>query len=272
MGLVIRKPKGAAREYSAHSVSIYRKCSNGCQYCYLNRGFSCVTLGSGTPVLRSCFKNEEDAIAKFKRELLKNREQLIKDGGIFFCFTTDPCLKETFHSTDVCAQFALNEGVPVTILTKKVEWVYNMDVRKNLLKLGAETGLLCVGFTLTGRDDKEPFADSNHERCLAMRELHDFLGIKTFASIEPIVQFNKSFGMMVETQQYCDLFKIGLMSGVKKDYYNDDDLSKFIANLATLFDEYGTKMYIKESIRKRFDNPIINAISVSSDYNIFVEK
>ena len=78
--------------------------------------------------------------------------------------------------------------------------------------------------------------------------------------------------MMVETQKYCDLFKIGLMSGVKKDYYNDDDLSKFIANLATLFDEYGTKMYIKESIRKRFDNPIINAISVSSDYNIFVEK
>ncbi len=268
-GIVIKTPKGAAGEYAKHSVSIYRRCKNQCEYCYLDKGIGCKTLGHGTPELRSCFKDEADAINKFKRELIDNREQLIKDGGVFFCFTTDPCLPETINVTNQCAKIAILEGVPVTILTKMAWWIYEKEYRKSILEFGKQTGLLCVGFTLTGRDDKEPFADSNRERVIALKDLH-FMGIKTFASIEPIIQFNKSMSMIRETLGFCDLYKIGLLSKVKKDYYDDEDLAKFVAKLATLYDEEGIKMYIKESIRRRMNNhPIISTISVSSDFNIF---
>lgn len=273
MGVVLKNPKGAALEYAKHSVSIYRKCPNACRYCYLNRGVGSKTLGTGNPVLRSCFKNEEQAIETFKKEVLKERETLIKDGGVFFCFTTDPCLPQTIDVTKECAIFAMNEGVPVTILTKMVDWAYKYEYIESILKLGKKTGLLCVGFTLTGRDDMEPFADNNQDRIYAMQDIHD-MGIKTFASIEPIIQFNKSLAMIRETLGYCDLYKIGLMSKCGKGYYEVADCIQFIENVNKLIwnDENCAKVYWKESIRKFTDNYLslgLQPICVGSDYNIF---
>lgn len=275
MGLVLRNPEGKTLEYAKHAVSIYRRCSNQCEYCYLDKGQGSTTLGHGTPELRTCFYNEDDAIKKFKKELLKNREQLIKDGGIFFCFTTDPCLRETINVTRECAKEAMLEGVPVTILTKMAWWIYEKEYRKEILEVGKQTGLLCVGFTLTGRDDKEPYADNNHERVLAMKEIH-FMGIKTFASIEPILQFNKSLAMIRETLGSCDLYKIGLLSKCGKDYYEHDDALKFVNNVNNLLmdDMNCAKVYYKESIRKFLDYDLIlglQPICVGADFNIFTD-
>lgn len=275
MGLVLRNPEGKALEYAKHAVSIYRRCSNQCEYCYLDKGQGSTTLGHGTPELRTCFYNEDDAIKKFKKELLKNREQLIKDGGIFFCFTTDPCLRETINVTRECAKEAMLEGVPVTILTKMAWWIYEKEYRKEILEVGKQTGLLCVGFSLTGRDDKEPYADNNHERVLAMKEIH-FMGIKTFASIEPILQFNKSLAMIRETLGSCDLYKIGLLSKCGKDYYEHDDALKFVNNVNNLLmdDMNCAKVYYKESIRKFLDYDLIlglQPICVGADFNIFTD-
>ena len=276
MGLVIKNPKKAAGEYAKHSVSIYRRCPNQCLYCFLDKGIGKGTLGSGKPELRTCFYNEDDAVKKFQRELLKNREQLIKDGGVFFCLITDPCLPDTINATKPCAMMAMNEGVPVTILTKMVSWVYKYEFQESILELGKQTGLLCVGFTLTGRDDMEPNADPNLERILAMQLLHEDFKIKTFASIEPIIQFNKSLAMIRETLGFCDLYKIGLMSKCGKGYYEVDDAIKFIENVNKLLmnDDNCAKVYWKESIRKLTDNYLslgLQPISVSSDYNIFTD-
>ena len=276
MGTVLKLPKGAAMEYAKHSVSIYRRCSNQCLYCYLDKGQGCTTLGHGKPELRTCFKDEEAAISKFNKELLKDWEQLIKDGGVFFCFITDPCLPETINATMRCSQIAMREGVPVTILTKMTDWVYDTMYQNNILEHGRRTGLLCVGFTLTGRDDQEPFASPNIERIKAMKIIHDEWHIKTFASIEPIIQFNKSLAMIRETLGFCDLYKIGLMSKCGKGYYEVDDAIKFIENVNKLLmnDDNCAKVYWKESIRKLTDNYLslgLQPISVSSDYNIFTE-
>lgn len=277
MGLVIKSPKKAAAEYAKHSVSIYRHCPNQCAYCYLDKGISKGTLGSGTPELRTCFYNEDDAVQKFNRELLKNREQLIKDGGVFFCFITDPCLPDTINATMRCAQIAMREAVPVTILTKMTDWVYESLYQNNILEQGRRTGLLCVGFTLTGRDDQEPFASPNIERINAMRIIHDKWKVKTFASIEPIIQFNKSLAMIRETIGFCDLYKIGLMSKCGKGYYEVDDAIKFIVNVNCLLmnDMNCAKVYYKESIRKFTDYDLslgLQPISVGSDYNIFTDR
>ena len=276
MGLVIKSPKKAAAEYAKHSVSIYRHCPNMCRYCYLDKGISKGTLGSGTPELRTCFYNEDDAVQKFNRELVKNREQLIKDGGVFFCFITDPCLPDTINATMRCAQIAMRESVPVTILTKMTDWVYESLYQNNILEQGRRTGMLCVGFTLTGRDDQEPYASPNIERIKAMRIIHDVWKVKTFASIEPIIQFNKSLAMIRETLGFCDLYRIGLMSKCGKGYYEVDDAIKFIENVNNLLmnDMNCAKVYYKESIRKFTDYYLslgLQPISVGSDFNIFTD-
>lgn len=247
-----------------------------CRYCYLDKGISKGTLGSGTPELRTCFYNEDDAVQKFNRELVKNREQLIKDGGVFFCFITDPCLPDTINATMRCAQIAMREAVPVTILTKMTDWVYESLYQNNILEQGRRTGMLCVGFTLTGRDDQEPYASPNIERIKAMRIIHDVWKVKTFASIEPIIQFNKSLAMIRETLGFCDLYRIGLMSKCGKGYYEVDDAIKFIENVNNLLmnDMNCAKVYYKESIRKFTDYYLslgLQPISVGSDFNIFTD-
>lgn len=270
---VIKNPRGAAVEYAKHSFSAYKRCTNGCAYCYLNRGVLSKELGTGTPELRSCFKSEDDVVRKFESELKAQKEQLIADGGIFFSFITDPCLPETIGLTRRCAIMAIENDVPVTILTKMAYWPL-ADSSKEMLALGAETELLCVGFTLTGHDEMEPNADPTYARADGMRYLHEH-GIKTFASIEPIIDFDSSLKMIEKTIGFCDLYRIGLRSGVKSDYYDNRKLCFFIGQVEGLINvkHSNAKVYWKESVRERvsFSDPDYwtSRNNVNSDYNIF---
>ena len=266
--IVLRKPKGAAAEYAQRSFSAYKRCPNHCSYCYLNRAPLNKEFGTGVPELRKRFKDDDSVVERFRLEVANERETLIKGGGIFFSFITDPCLPQTLSLTKRCALIAIEQGVPVTILTKMAEWVHD-EVNRDFITKCSASGLVCFGFTLTGRDDMEPFADNNIKRILAMDMLHH-AGIKTLASIEPIIQFNKSMGMIRDTIGFCDIYKIGLMSGCKKDYYDDENLLKFMEGLRELHKSYGITMYIKDSIRERLgDDYLASFPCVGSDYNIF---
>lgn len=273
---VIKSPRGAAAEYAKHSFSAYKRCTNACEYCYLNRGVLSKALGTGTPELRSCFKNEDEVVRKFEKELKSQKEQLIADGGVFFSFITDPCLPETIGLTRRCAIMAMVNGVPVTILTKMSYWAL-AESSKEMFATGAETGLLCVGFTLTGHDEMEPNADPSYARADAMRYLHE-KGIKTFASIEPIIDFDNSLLMIEKTIDFCDFFRIGLRSGVKADNYSNDKLCFFIGQVEGLIElkHSNAKVYWKESVRERvsFADPDYwtSRNNVSADYNIFKES
>lgn len=272
---VIKSPRGAAAEYATHSFSAYKRCSNGCTYCYLNRGVLSKELGTGTPELRSCFKSDDDVAMKFEKELIARRDELIADGGIFFSFITDPCLPETISLTQICAVMAMKNGVPVTILTKMAYWPL-AESSKEMLTVGAETKLLCVGFTLTGHDEMEPNADPTYARADGMRYLHEH-GIKTFASIEPIIDFDSSLKMIEKTIGFCDLYRIGLRSGVKADYYDNEKLCFFIGQVEGLMElkQSKEKVYWKESVRERvhFSDPDYwtSRNYVNANYNMFTQ-
>lgn len=271
---VIKSPRGAAAEYAKHSFSAYKRCTNGCTYCYLNRGVLSKELGTGTPELRSCFKSEEEVVKKFTKEVVARRDELIADGGIFFSFITDPCLPETISLTRRCAIISMLNDVPVTILTKMTNWVYNKSWFLDLLEEGERTGLLCVGFTLTGHDEMEPKADPNDARISAMKLLHD-QGIRTFASIEPVIDFDSSLSMIEKTIDFCDLYRIGLRSGVKADYYDNEKLCFFIGQVEGLMElkQSKAKVYWKESVRERVvfadADYWTSRNNVNADYNIF---
>lgn len=246
-GKAVYRPKGKAGEYARWAANLYVGCSNGCTYCYCKKGVMNHAMGQDEPQLKKCFRDGHDAIWTFRMELMRNRDDIIREGGIFFSFTTDPCLLKTWRTHFDCIVFALAAGVPVTILTKCVGWLDEPYTR--LLWSNDEfKKILCVGFTLTGMDELEPDAASNDERIEAMEMLHD-KGILTFASIEPVIDIKKSLEMITRTRSICDLHKIGLLTGEKR-YYSSFDVADFMTDILYLsrYTNPIRKVYFKDSV------------------------
>lgn len=271
-GKAIYNPAGKAGEYAEWACNFYVGCSNGCEYCYCKKGRSIKWLGGDTPTLKKCFRDEDHALEVFQKELAANLDELRKH-GLFFSFTTDPMLRETQTLTMNAAGIALNSGVPVKILTKCASWVknwiwwFNNSNSDNAAK--EWRNLIAIGFTLTGHDELEPNTSPNAERIEAMRNLHA-AGFKTFASIEPIIDVADSLDMMAETQGFCDLYKVGLMSGKK---YPKTDIWYLISELSK-FAQTRRNIYIKDSVLKavKMNRAELPDYFVNRDHNLFAIK
>jgi DNA repair photolyase len=262
-GKAIYQPSGKAGEYSAWACNFYVGCSNGCTYCYCKQPPLSHTAGGDVPTLKKYFKHETHAIEVFIKELKAHLPELQRD-GLFLSFTTDPMLPEALAMTYDAMATARCYGVPCKILTKCTEWVDDF-----IGTMGADNNAQwAFGFTLTGHDELEPGASTNAERIEAMRKLHD-AGFKTFASIEPVIDFESSRVMIEACYEFCDLFKIGLQSG-KKYYHNI--IMRFLERLVSpVFAEAGVKFYLKNSLLKqaRIDREGLPSNFVGRDYNLF---
>ncbi|PWB01655.1 hypothetical protein C5O23_08875 [Duncaniella muris] len=260
-GNAIYNPSGKAGEYAAWACNFFTGCSNDCEYCYCKKGFL-AKVWSDKAQLKKCFKDRDHALEVFTREIDANLEAL-QASGLFFTFTSDPMLQETRDLTLEAIFTANSRGIPVQILTKRADFLDHQSMKA--LKLIA--GSIAWGFTLTGHDELEPGASSNIERLHAMKRLHDW-GFKTFASIEPVVDFASAFSMINLSLGYCDLYKIGLMSGKR---YNAQERSEAHFLLDMLKEAPG-RYYLKDSLIKfleidRADLPADKFVSV--EFNIF---
>lgn len=217
--LSIYQPQGKAGEYASWACNLYTGCSNSCSYCYCRAGHL-GKLWTPYPQLKKSFKNEEHAYTVFLRELKQNKDALRRD-GLFFSFTTDPMLPQTRKLTWNCILTAINNVIPVSVLTKRADFFEDIHIDKWI-----RHDNLAWGFTLTGMDHEEPMASTNAERIDAMRQLH-MMGFKTFASLEPVIDPSRTIRIYTLLQEYgcCDLVKVGLQSG-RKDTYPDGSIGE----------------------------------------------
>ena len=239
-------PKGAAFEYGTVGCNFYNGCTHGCEYCYLKRGVLSKALGKSEVTLKKHFKDEGDALEKFKYDCDTYTDYL-KKTGIFFSFSTDPFIKETYLLTAEAVKYAASKGIYSKVLTKNgdfdlLQWAA-VDMVPQELRY-----YVAYGFTLTGVDSYEGNAPRNVHRIETMARLKE-KGFRTFASIEPIVYTDDSLRMVKLAVNVCDHFKIGLQSGVKKDYYDLDSILTFIVNVMSYTNGKST-VYWKESVRK----------------------
>ena len=276
-GKALYTPKGAAREYAAVGCNFYTGCPHNCDYCYLKRGAPSKQLGGTEVKLKKCFKNQDDAAMTLCKEVDKHLDYL-RRVGLFLSFTTDPLIPQTRELSKFTILSCVQQrGIPVTLLTKNADFIDDGVFFSWMMTLLEEDRKkVAFGFTLTGRDDMEPMASTNQKRIETMRRMKE-LGFRTWASIEPIIQFNKSLSVIRESVRFCDHYKIGLRSGVKKDYYDDEELREFVRNVhMALVDAEREHManptvYWKESVRKRYGSDLMkqDRFAVDIDYNIF---
>lgn len=265
-GKAIYRPQGKAGEYSEWACNFYTGCSNNCQYCYCKRGVQS-HVWSTEPSLKKCFKNERDAISVFRKELAANLDEL-RDKGIFFSFSTDPMIPgKTLELTLEAASYAIAEKVPVQILTKRVDWVEDEAWKESILPTkDSYKDYIAFGFTITGCDELEPYASPNMERIKTMLDLH-MAGYKTFASVEPVIKVDASWAMINVISGWCDLIKVGLLSG-KKEYGKEG--VEFLFEMIKA-DVRGSKFYLKDSFIDLLgiDRGTLPDHCVDSSYNIF---
>lgn len=258
-GKALYQPKGKAKEYSPWAVNFYTGCSNDCDYCYCKRGVLGHTW-STTPRLKKCFKDEEHALEIFCKELIDNLGPL-RDKGLFFSFTTDPLLSKTKALTWAGVALCQSHNVPVKILTKS-------SLAPDEIPDFPNKKQIAFGFTLTGADDLEPGASTNDERIKAMKILHQ-KGYKTFASIEPVIDPIRARQIILITSGYCELYKVGLISGKGKNFYYRYQIEIFWRWLKVMA-KFGVKIYPKDSLLKYLGIERANLKNfVTADYNFF---
>ena len=283
---ILSRPKGNAEEYGRWSVNPYIGCNNGCLYCYLKKGPSGAYLGQDKPVLKKGVVNNEHAYHLAMAEIIEHRDEIIRDGGLFMTFTSDPCAEQTYKLFFRISESAREMDIPVTMLTKTEPYYLRMfcdstidancilnSVRTKeqeqhdyLNRCKEKASLLAVGFTLTGHDELEPNAISNEERI----ERIDFLArhcplaekCHLWASIEPVIDFQSSLNMIYQALNAgCEHFKIGLLTNntrvVRKDFqigeyqfnaYDVRDLLHFIEDVMRMTSGKAT-VYWKQSVR-----------------------
>jgi len=306
---ILSRPRGNAEEYGRWSVNPYIGCPNVCLYCYLKKGPSGGYLGQPKAVLKKDVVNEEHAYHLAMAEIIANRDEIIRDGGLFMTFTSDPCAEEAITLFVGIGGDSIRKGIPVTLLTKSTnfcrEWIY--AIRTPIFnRLGRDVKCdynyeflrrLAIGYTLTGHDELEPNACTNEQRIKDMSHIKDYEGgdnIHIWASIEPVIDFPSSLDMIYQALNAgCQHFKIGLLTNntrvVHKDFqigeyqfkaYDVIDCMHFIEDVMRLTDGKAT-VYWKQSVRDLLETIYTPAAvdellnyphSVGKDWSIFKKE
>ena len=288
-GALIYQPQGAAGEYAKWAINLYHGCSNGCTYCYNRRGVLSHVFGD-KPELAAPIVKSRDRQINYFLELKKltahdpipdvvienctnvairsciyidakriGVSRLIEDGGVFMSFTCDPLDAVVFvqNYTRDAVKILLRYDIPVTLLTKNVAWLKE-DKWKILLKeypkhicCSNNHALLTIGFTITGKDELEPNAPSTAKRIEALRKLHDEYKIKTFVSLEPIIDLRSASDVIKETYKITDEIRIGVQSPINKDRYDPNEFVGFIVAVKTLARGLDCRFMVKDSMYKQ---------------------
>ena len=287
-GTLIYQPQGAAGEYAKWAINLYHGCSHGCTYCYNRRGVLSHVFGDKPELAAPIVKSRDRQINYFlgRKKLTAHDPipdgvienctnvairsliytdirriglfRLMEDGGVFMSFTCDPLDTDdnAQNYTFAAAKKLLGYGIPVTLLTKNVAWLKEdswkilLEEYPKLICCQNHHALLTIGFTITGKDELEPNAPSTEKRIEALRKLHDEYKIKTFVSLEPIIDLHSASEVIKKTYKITDEIRIGAQSPIKKNRYNVMEFISFVVAVRSLANNLDCHFMVKDSMYK----------------------
>ena len=244
---LIYTPKGKAREYSPLALNTYTGgCDHGCKYCYC-------------PAIQRAFGREWTLTPHPKS--LRGLESEAKRASrqIMMCFVGDPYCKaeQTHRNTRGALEILQGARCSVAILSK--------GGARCLDDLGMfaswPDGRVKVGATLTFMDaakavEWEPGAAPPSDRIAALRKVHE-TGVKTWASIEPVIEPEESLAVIKASIPYVDAYKVGR--------WNHDaratviDWVAFGKSAVDMIRAAGKALYVKIDLQPHFEPGYLTA-------------
>ena len=236
----IYEPRGRAREYSPFALNYFKGCDHGCQYCYVPRMMK-VFSGSYVHENVSCVN-----LSGLRKEAARFRASKDGDKQVLLSFTGDPYCKAESGETWRVLKALLDNNIHVSILTKNPGKAFrDIDIISGFdhIKIGA---------TLTCYDDAksrewEPGAPTSRERIEGLRVFAES-GIKTWASLEPVLYPEESLSMIKEVAGFIDHVKIGKINNHPREH--QIDWEAFLISSVNLCRDLGIKFYIKDDLAK----------------------
>ncbi len=232
---VIYEPKGPALEYAHLALNLYHGCGFACKYCY-------------APAIAYKKLDEWSANPQPKKDILERLEKDAKrmqgdPRTILLCFTCDPYQSpEAAELTREALLILEKYDMTATVLTKAgVAACDDFDILiRNKWQFGTTLS------HMSKRLDKqwEPGAAYWPSRCEAIQEANK-LGIKTWVSVEPVMDAYESLAMICYMDRWVDFWKIGKMNHRKLDV----DWVEFRKHAIALLNNLGAKYYIKKELR-----------------------
>lgn len=240
---LIYVPNGKAREYSPLALNIYNGCDHGCSYCYAPLIRRDLSLNK-TVHVRNKF------LETLEKELLKH----VPKEQILLSFMCDPYshFDVDFKLTRAVVEYLNMKKCFVAILTKGgSRCLRDIDIFK---RFGSR---LKVGATLTFLSEEkslliEPKAALPKDRIETLKILHES-GIKTWVSIEPVIDPIESLQLIEQTVKFVDQYKIGKMNHFEKRFNPDIDWKKFMIDSVSILRKANKQFYVKQDLRE-FDD------------------
>jgi len=239
----IYEPQGAAREYSPLALNYVRGCDHGCVYCYVPK---MMKRFDKNYVHSNVYMKETE---KLEKEILSSAKKFKNsDKQVFMSFTTDPYShfnNETKFTRRVL-EILLEYKIPVSILTKGGN---NVLQDLDIIKEFGENIQVGGSLTFTSEEDTlkwEKNSSMPSERFETLKTLHEN-GIKTWASMEPVIYPEQSLEIMELTKKYVDSYKIGKLNHFKK-HEDKFDWTKFLTDAVSIMRKNETDFYIKKDL------------------------
>jgi DNA repair photolyase len=229
----IYEPRGRAAEYAGLAINQYIGCVHGCKYCYaaaLVKQLGC-QVGEVKPragVIES-LKKQAPKLAGDKRRVL-----------LSFLSDPYPPIEDELFLTRAVMEILSNHRIGFQVLTKAaIRATEDFDLY---------TARDMFAVTLTFPDRKrscewEPMANSPFERIEALYKAK-LAGIRTWASIEPVIDPAASLEVMDMAAPFVDLFKIGKLNHQK----NETDWRAFGIAAVELCRKLGKPYFIKNDL------------------------
>jgi DNA repair photolyase len=258
----IYEPSGAAREYSPLALNYIKGCDHGCVYCYVPK---MMKRFNKDYVHSNVYIKEEEVLLKELRRSCKKFQNSEKQ--VFLSFLTDPYshFNNDTKLTRRVLLLLLEYNIPVSILSKGGKnLLQDLDVFKmfgNNIQIGGS-------LTFTNDEDSLKWEKNGalpQDRFETLKIMKDN-GIKTWASMEPVIYPDQSLRIMEITKDYVDSYKIGKLNHFKK-HEEKFDWTKFLSDAVGIMRKNNKEFYIKKDLLEfKEDGLYLSDNEINMDY------
>jgi len=235
---LIYVPDGRAAEYAQRALNIYKGCTHACRYCYGKRRLSATQKAD----YDTNPNPKADFIAKLRKEAAKFPPDTPEILLSFLGDVYQPAEME-LRLTRQAIEILIENDLPFTILTKGgTRAVRDFDLLEGYPK--ARFGTTLIFSEQKHSDHWEPGAATIVNRIATIR-IARRRGIKTWVSLEPVINPEQALALIYQIHPFVDHWKIG-----KINYHTgiDVDWIVFREEAKALLDSLGAEYYMKKSL------------------------